>query len=117
MDCDNVYLAHVVIDFPGAAFVPRGRIADALMAVEDVVTVKVPGDGGSAEYRIDVRAPTRELAADAAAAAAHGAGRAVGLAPRVLSVKLQTERERLTALEGTRTLHPLGFRDRARVVA
>jgi hypothetical protein len=104
-----MFLASVVVDFHDAATIRPGRLADAFMAELDVVTVKVPGEGASAECRADVQAPTRELARDRAAELAARVGEAIGLEPCIVAIKLQTERERLTALEGARGYGPFGF--------
>ena len=113
----EAFLARVTVDYRGAAAVGPGRIADAFMAVQDVVTVKVPGDGASAEYRVDVWEPTRELAEEQATAPADLVGAALGLEPRVLGVKLQTEAERLAALETAEGYGPFGFTGPARAAA
>jgi len=95
-----MFLASVVVDFREAERIPPGMLADAFMAEREIVTVKVPGEGASAQFRADVAAETREAAHVHALALAARVGAFVGLEPRVVEVKLQTERERLRALEG-----------------
>ena len=83
------YLAHVVVDLPGGR---PAELADAFMAVDAIVTVKILGT--YAECRIDVEGGSREAAGRAAIDAAE----ATGLALRVTSVRLQTAAERTAAL-------------------
>ena len=101
-------LASVVVDFRGAARIPPGMMADAFMAQREVVTVKVPGEGASAEFRADIEAATREQAHAEAVALAVSVGEFLGTEPRILAVKLQTEGERLRALEGAAGYGPFG---------
>jgi hypothetical protein len=107
------FLASVRVDFRGAQAMGRGRIADAFMAVEDVVTVKVPGDGATAEYRVDVWERTRESASRHATEPADLVAAALELEHLVVGVKLQTEAERLAALQTAAGYGPFGFTGRA----
>jgi hypothetical protein len=97
-----IFLAHVVADLPGGRHVAAAEIADAFMAVDAIVTVKVLDDGACAECRIDVQGPTRADAARRAVAATEAAARLAGLDPAIVAVKLQTAAERAAALEAAR---------------
>lgn len=112
----EAFLASVRVDFRGAEAMRRGRIADAFMAVENVVTVKVPGDGATAEYRVDVWERTREAAGRDATRPADLVAAALGLEHWVVGVKVQTEADRLAALRTAEGYGPFGFTGRARAV-
>ena len=91
-----MFLAHVIVDLPGGRSLAAAELADAFMAVDAIVTVKIIGD--CAECRVDVRGPTREEAADEAIAAAEAGGALAGPEPLVTSVKVQPQAERAAPL-------------------
>lgn len=78
-----------------------GELADRLMAIEGVVTVRVPAEGGETVYRVDVDAPSHDAALAAAQIPARTVSSDSGMAASIVSVAVVPEslRSGLLAVE------------------
>lgn len=100
-DETQLFVATVAVSYRRSANGPDvpspGRIADTLMRIPRVVTVRVDGDAATAVYRVDVAAATRAEAECGASVPAVVAGDELEVELEVSSVTSVVDSERIAA--------------------
>ena len=89
----EVLVASVTVVFGGAA--GPERIAEGLLAHDEVTTVRINPHGAASGYRVDVVADTYELAAERAAGLAGTVAAEVDAEAEVVSVGLVRDADRV----------------------
>jgi MFS family permease len=105
------YLASVAVVFTNgianyrSAMPAPGELADRLMALDGVVTVRVPTDGGATVYRVDIDAASPETAKAEAEIPALRVCSENGLTAWIVSVAVVPESSRSKILEAEMARH------------